>query len=76
MDDFSRIADRVPLLSNLTPSGEVSVLCLLVLVIAQYNVVDFDKIGGLPPVMKHLLEAGLLHGDVLTGMSDVFVVRH
>ena len=33
----------------------------------QYNVVDFDAIGGLPPVLKMLLEAGLLHGDALTG---------
>ena len=54
IDDFNAIADRVPLLSNLTPSGE-------------YNVVDFDAIGGLPPVMKTLLERGLIHGDALTG---------
>ncbi len=38
----------------------------------QYNVVDFDAIGGLPPVMKHLLAAGLLHGNVLTGVC-VFI---
>ena len=36
--------------------------------VVQYNVVDFDAIGGLPPVMKHLLAAGLLHGNVLTGV--------
>eukprot|EP00043_Microstomoeca_roanoka_P016881 m.174503 g.174503 ORF g.174503 m.174503 type:complete len:590 (-) comp16539_c4_seq1:1010-2779(-) len=53
IDDFNTIADRVPLLGNLTPEG-------------KYNVVDMDAIGGLPAVMRMLLDAGLLHGDCLT----------
>ncbi|EGD83014.1 hypothetical protein PTSG_03650 [Salpingoeca rosetta] len=53
IDDFNTIAYRVPLIANLTPEG-------------KYNVVDLDAIGGLPPVMRVLLDAGLLHGDCLT----------
>lgn len=53
LEHFNTIADRVPLIGNLTPSG-------------KYNVVDLDAIGGLPVVMKMLLEAGLIHGDCLT----------
>ncbi|WP_454857941.1 dihydroxy-acid dehydratase [Promicromonospora soli] len=53
LDDFSRIADRVPHLGNLKPFG-------------QYVMNDVDRIGGVPVVMKALLDAGLLHGDVMT----------
>lgn len=53
IDDFNRVADRVPLIGNLTPFGE-------------FNVVDLDVVGGLPAVMRVLLDAGLLHGDTLT----------
>jgi dihydroxy-acid dehydratase len=53
LDDFSRIADRVPHLGNLKPFG-------------QYVMNDVDRIGGVPVVMKALLDAGLLHGDALT----------
>lgn len=53
LDDFSRIADRVPHLGDLKPFG-------------QYVMNDVDRIGGVPVVMKALLDAGLLHGDVLT----------
>ncbi|GAB3168852.1 dihydroxy-acid dehydratase [Myceligenerans halotolerans] len=53
LDDFSRVADRVPHLGNLKPFG-------------QYVMNDVDRIGGVPVVMKALLDAGLLHGDVLT----------
>ncbi|MBL0887975.1 dihydroxy-acid dehydratase [Myceligenerans indicum] len=53
LDDFSRIADRVPHLGDLKPFG-------------QYVMNDVDRIGGVPVVMKALLDAGLLHGDALT----------
>jgi dihydroxy-acid dehydratase len=53
LDDFSRVADRVPHLGDLKPFG-------------QYVMNDVDRIGGVPVVMKALLDAGLLHGDVLT----------
>jgi dihydroxy-acid dehydratase len=53
LDDFSRVADRVPHLGDLKPFG-------------QYVMNDVDRIGGVPVVMKALLDAGLLHGDVMT----------
>ncbi|WP_373301560.1 dihydroxy-acid dehydratase [Promicromonospora soli] len=53
LDDFSRIADRVPHLGDLKPFG-------------RYVMNDVDRIGGVPVVMKALLDAGLLHGDALT----------
>jgi dihydroxy-acid dehydratase len=53
LDDFERIRQRVPVLCNLKPSG-------------QYVAVDFHKAGGVPQVLKMLLEHGVLHGDCLT----------
>ncbi len=53
LDDFSRIAERVPHLGDLKPFG-------------RYVMNDIDRIGGVPVVMKALLDAGLLHGDCLT----------
>src|SRR5690554_5003396 len=53
LDDFSRIARRVPHLGDLKPFG-------------RYVMNDVDRIGGVPVVMKALLDAGLLHGDCLT----------
>lgn len=53
IDDFNRIGDRIPLMANLKPHG-------------KYHMADLDVIGGLPVVMKELLNAGLLHGDCLT----------
>ncbi|ANC29649.1 Dihydroxy-acid dehydratase [Isoptericola dokdonensis DS-3] len=53
LDDFSRVADRVPHLGDLKPFG-------------RYVMYDVDRIGGVPVVMKALLDAGLLHGDALT----------
>ena len=53
IDDFTRIGKRVPVLGDLKPSG-------------KYGMVHLTRIGGLPPLMKILLEAGLLHGDCLT----------
>ncbi len=53
IDDFQIISDRVPLLADLKPSG-------------QYVMEDVHTIGGIPAVMKLLLEAGMLNGDCLT----------
>lgn len=53
IDDFETIRARVPVLCDLKPSGE-------------YVAVDLHKAGGIPQVMKMLLEKGLLHGDALT----------
>jgi len=53
MDDFHRIGSKVPLLGDLKPFG-------------RFVVSDMDKVGGVPVVLKALLDAGLLHGDVLT----------
>ena len=51
--DFSRIGDKVPHLGDLKPFG-------------RYVMNDVDKVGGIPVIMKALLDAGLMHGDCLT----------
>jgi dihydroxy-acid dehydratase len=53
LDDFNRIGDRTPHLADVKPFG-------------RYVMTDIDGIGGVPVVMKALLDAGLLHGDVMT----------
>ncbi|RKP44833.1 dihydroxy-acid dehydratase [Trinickia fusca] len=53
IDDFERIRQRVPVICNLKPSGE-------------YVATDLHRAGGIPQVMKILLDAGLLHGDCMT----------
>jgi|SRR5690625_379794 len=53
LDDFDRIQKKVPHLADLKPSG-------------QYVMEDLYKVGGVPAVMKMLLENGYLHGDCLT----------
>jgi len=53
IDDFERVRQRTPVLCDLKPSG-------------QYLAVDLHQAGGIPQVMKILLNAGLLHGDCLT----------
>lgn len=53
MDDFERIRAKVPVLADLKPSG-------------KYVMQDLHEAGGVPAVMKLLLEAGMLHGDCLT----------
>jgi dihydroxy-acid dehydratase len=53
LDDFERIGRKVPVLADLKPSG-------------KYGMVHLSRIGGLPPLMKVLLDAGLLHGECLT----------
>jgi len=53
LDDFETIRAKVPVLCDLKPSG-------------KYVTTDLHKAGGIPQVMKMLLEQGLLHGDALT----------
>jgi len=53
LDDFHRIGSKVPLLGDLKPFG-------------RFVMSDLDKVGGIPVVLKGLLDAGLLHGDTLT----------
>src|SRR4029078_9745962 len=53
IDDFNRVGDKVPHLGDLKPFG-------------RYVMNDVDKFGGIPVVMRALLDAGLMHGDVLT----------
>ncbi|MCD9198555.1 dihydroxy-acid dehydratase [Aeromicrobium wangtongii] len=53
LEDFSRIGDKVPHLGDLKPFG-------------RYVMNDVDKVGGIPVIMKALLDAGLMHGDCLT----------
>jgi dihydroxy-acid dehydratase len=53
IDDFERIGKRVPHLADMKPNG-------------KFHMVELDAIGGVPVVMKHLLDEGLLNGDCIT----------
>ena len=53
LDDFTRIGAKVPMVADLKPSG-------------RYQMAELIEIGGIQPLMKILLERGLLHGDCLT----------
>jgi dihydroxy-acid dehydratase len=53
LEDFNRMAAKVPHIADTKPHG-------------KYHMYDVDKIGGVPVVLRELLEAGLLHGDCLT----------
>ncbi len=53
LDDFTRIGRRVPVLADLKPSG-------------RYGMAELVRIGGLTPLLKRLLDRGLLHGDAMT----------
>jgi len=53
IDDVQRVGERVPLIANLQPHG-------------PYAMVSLHQLGGVPTVMRELLDAGLLHGDALT----------
>jgi len=52
-DDFQRLSDKTPLIADLKPSG-------------KYLMEELHRIGGVPIVMKYLLEKGMLHGDCIT----------
>jgi len=62
LDDFERISERTPYLADLKPSG-------------RYVMADVDRIGGVPVIMKALLEAGLLHGDCVTVTGETIAER-
>jgi dihydroxy-acid dehydratase len=53
LEDFNRVAAKVPHIADMKPGG-------------QFHMSDLDRVGGVPVVLKHLLDAGLLHGDCLT----------
>ena len=53
LDDFDQLTKKVPVIVNLSPSGD-------------YAMADLDRVGGVPLVLKKLLKAGLLHGETLT----------
>ncbi|HZU73075.1 MAG TPA: dihydroxy-acid dehydratase [Acidimicrobiales bacterium] len=53
LEDFDRVGRRVPHIADTKPAG-------------RYHMVDIDRVGGVPVVMRELLDAGLLHGDCLT----------
>ena len=53
LDDFTRIGERVPVLADVKPSG-------------KYLMSELIEIGGIQPLMKRMLDAGLLHGDCIT----------
>ncbi|HEY5663068.1 MAG TPA: dihydroxy-acid dehydratase [Ilumatobacter sp.] len=53
LDDFNRVAGRVPHFADMKPGG-------------KFHMTDLDRIGGVPVVLKHLLEEGMLHGDEMT----------
>ena len=53
LEDFNRVAAKVPHIADMKPGG-------------QFHMSDLNRIGGVPVVLKHLLDAGLLHGDCMT----------
>ena len=53
LDDFQKISDKTPYIANLKPSG-------------KYLMEDLHEIGGIPSILKYMLDAGFLHGDCLT----------
>ena len=53
LDDFNKVASRVPHIADMKPGG-------------KFHMSDLDRVGGVPVVLKMLLDAGLLHGDVMT----------
>ena len=53
LDDFNKVASRVPHIADMKPGG-------------KFHMTDLDRVGGVPVVLQHLLEEGLLHGDEMT----------
>ena len=53
LSDFNRVGARIPHIADTKPGG-------------KYHMTDIDRIGGIPVLLKHLLDAGLLHGDCMT----------
>ena len=71
LEDFDRVGRRVPHIADMRPAG-------------RFHMADLDRIGGVPVVMKQLLDAGLLHGDCITvtgrtvaeNLADLDVPEH
>lgn len=53
LDDFNRVGAKVPHIADMKPHG-------------RFHMTDLDRVGGVPVVLRELLDAGLLHGDCLT----------
>jgi dihydroxy-acid dehydratase len=53
LDDFNKVAARVPHIADMKPHG-------------RFHMSDLDQVGGVPVVLQHLLDHGVLHGDVMT----------
>jgi dihydroxy-acid dehydratase len=53
IDDFDRVSRRTPIIADMKPWG-------------RFVMLDLDRIGGIPAIMREMLDAGLLHGDALT----------
>src|SRR5215211_4422907 len=53
LEDFNRVASRVPHIADMKPHG-------------RFHMTDLDRVGGVPVVLRVLLDAGLLHGDCVT----------
>jgi dihydroxy-acid dehydratase len=62
IDDFERVSERTPYLADLKPVG-------------RYVMADIDRIGGVPVVMKALLDIGVLHGDCKTVTGETIAER-
>ena len=67
IDDFQKMSDETPFLADLKPSG-------------KYLMPDLHKVGGVPAVMKYLLDLGLFHGDCMTvtgkTIAEKFSISH
>lgn len=63
IDDFQSVSDRIPLIADLKPSG-------------RYVMEDLHNVGGIPAVMKYLLDQGLLKGDCLTVTGKTLAENH
>ncbi len=63
VDDFQSVSDRIPLIADLKPSG-------------RYVMEDLHNVGGIPAVMKYLLDQGLLKGDCLTVTGKTLAENH
>ncbi len=63
VDDFQSVSDRIPLIADLKPSG-------------RYVMEDLHTVGGIPAVMKYLLDQGLLKGDCVTVTGKTLAENH
>jgi dihydroxy-acid dehydratase len=63
LDDFQRLSDMTPLLADLKPSG-------------KYVMEDLQQYGGIPSVMKTLLDGGKIHGDCMTVTEKTAVAEN